>query len=188
MKNIKYCPNCGCDKFTQHKIKAWHCQSCQFIYFHNTAAAVVAVLRYQDEILLTVRKNNPCKGMFDLPGGFVDYHETLEAALTREIKEELHLDIHVNEWDYFGSYANRYEYEGITYHTADAFFIKGFDKKPDIVADDDVADATWIGIQDIDLTEIGLVSIRHAIRHMQRMQLALGVSSYCKINKKESFT
>lgn len=166
MKNIKYCPSCGTDNFAQQGLKAWCCDKCEFIYFHNTATAVVAILKHHDEILLTIRKNEPCQGMYDLPGGFVDHDESLETALTREVKEELQLDI--EDWSYFFSFANRYEYQGITYHTSDVFFAKELAKKPAIVPGDDVADAVWVAIEDIDLKTVGLISIRQAIQYTQR--------------------
>ncbi len=40
------------------------------------------------EILLIERKNNPYKGLFALPGGFVDMDEALKDAATRELYEE----------------------------------------------------------------------------------------------------
>jgi len=166
VKNIKFCPACGHDTLRQNNEKSWHCQNCDFIYFHNVASAVVALLVYKDEVLLTVRKHNPSQGMLDLPGGFADYGETFEQALTREIQEELDLDI--RDWSYHFSYANEYEFQNILYHTTDAFFIKELPSKPTVVANDDVADALWLKISDIDLTQIGFMSIRHAIRHLQQ--------------------
>jgi 8-oxo-dGTP diphosphatase len=40
------------------------------------------------DILLIKRKNNPFKGCFAFPGGFVDYGEDPEHAVLRELKEE----------------------------------------------------------------------------------------------------
>jgi 8-oxo-dGTP diphosphatase len=40
------------------------------------------------EVLLILRGHEPYKGMWALPGGFVDMEETLEQAVVRELKEE----------------------------------------------------------------------------------------------------
>lgn len=139
---------------------------CEFIYFHNSAAAVAAILKYRNEILLTIRKADPGKDMLDLPGGFVDTGESLEIALTREIHEEL--KIHVDSWAFLFSYPNRYEFKGIVYDTTDAFFAADFDDKPKATAGDDVADIVWIPIHEIDVSDIALASIRKAIQRIKQ--------------------
>ena len=42
----------------------------------------------QGRLLLIRRKFPPFQGQFALPGGFVDYGETVEAAVQRELEEE----------------------------------------------------------------------------------------------------
>lgn len=49
---------------------------------------VDAVILRNDEVLLVKRKNPPFKDMWALPGGFVEYGETTEAAVIREVQEE----------------------------------------------------------------------------------------------------
>jgi ADP-ribose pyrophosphatase YjhB (NUDIX family) len=57
----------------------------------NPVPTVDTIIRYLGGIILIQRKNPP-EG-WALPGGFVDYGETLEAAAVREAKEETGLDI-----------------------------------------------------------------------------------------------
>lgn len=59
------------------------------------AITVDAVIKRDDKILLIRRKNEPFKGHWALPGGFVKYGESTEDAIMREVKEEANLDISV---------------------------------------------------------------------------------------------
>ena len=46
------------------------------------------VLNPRGEVLLIQRRNEPFKGHYALPGGFVDIGETVEDACRRELLEE----------------------------------------------------------------------------------------------------
>ncbi|MBP1911130.1 NUDIX domain-containing protein [Thermococcus stetteri] len=54
---------------------------------------VDAVIVYNNGVVLIKRKNEPFKDHYALPGGFVEYGETVEEALLREAKEETGLDV-----------------------------------------------------------------------------------------------
>ncbi|WP_010477302.1 NUDIX domain-containing protein [Thermococcus zilligii] len=54
---------------------------------------VDAVIIYNNGIVLIKRKNEPFKGHYALPGGFVEYGETVEQAVVREAREETGLNI-----------------------------------------------------------------------------------------------
>lgn len=56
----------------------------------NIAASPVI---YKDKFLLIKRVKEPYLGMWCLPGGKIEYGETIEEAIIREIKEESGLDI-----------------------------------------------------------------------------------------------
>ncbi len=56
--------------------------------------AVDVIIRRSDgSIVLVKRKNPPFKNHYALPGGFVEYGETVEAAAIREAKEETGLEV-----------------------------------------------------------------------------------------------
>jgi 8-oxo-dGTP diphosphatase len=56
------------------------------------ALTVDAVIFEGDRVVLIRRKNEPFKGQYALPGGFVDWGETVEAACARELREETALE------------------------------------------------------------------------------------------------
>jgi UDPglucose 6-dehydrogenase len=59
----------------------------------NPALAINVIVKEKSEILLVKRRLEPFKGLWSLPGGYVDYGETVENAAKREVKEECGLDI-----------------------------------------------------------------------------------------------
>ncbi len=59
--------------------------------------AVGAVIMDNNSVLLVRRKNPPGEQTWAIPGGKVEYGETLEMAIKREIKEETGLEIKVEE-------------------------------------------------------------------------------------------
>ena len=62
----------------------------------NPALTVDAVIVKGGKIVLIKRKEEPFQGQYALPGGFVEYGETVEAALRREVLEETGLAVDVS--------------------------------------------------------------------------------------------
>ena len=50
-----------------------------------------------DKVVLVKRKNPPYKGWWALPGGIVEYGETVEEAVKREVKEETGLEVEIEK-------------------------------------------------------------------------------------------
>ena len=61
--------------------------------FKNAPDTVDAILEKDNKVLMIKRKGDTFKGHLAMPGGYVDYGETVEAAVIREAKEELNLDV-----------------------------------------------------------------------------------------------
>jgi 8-oxo-dGTP diphosphatase len=61
---------------------------------HPQLAVSAAIFR-DDKILLVRRARPPAKGFYSLPGGRVEFGETLHAALQREVDEETGLTIEI---------------------------------------------------------------------------------------------
>lgn len=62
---------------------------------HKTPSITTDIFIFDDDFnfILIKRKNDPCKDYWALPGGFVEYGESVENAAVREAKEETNLDI-----------------------------------------------------------------------------------------------
>jgi ADP-ribose pyrophosphatase YjhB (NUDIX family) len=119
--HFNYCPSCASPSIEVFKENGIRCGSCGYVIFHNMAAAVAGIVEVGGKIVLIRRGREPRKGLYVLPGGFVDYRESLEKALVRELKEEI--SVEVTDIRYFGSFPNIYEYEGVCYFTSDAYFL-----------------------------------------------------------------
>jgi 8-oxo-dGTP diphosphatase len=64
----------------------------QVTRYRNPFPTVDIIIEFQEGIVLIKRKNPPHG--WALPGGFVDYGESLEAAAVREAREETSLEVH----------------------------------------------------------------------------------------------
>ena len=133
---FKYCPRCGEQQLQSNDDNSFVCSSCGFVYYHSSAAVAVAIIEYEDKVILTQRANEPQKGLLALPGGFVDYEENLESALIRELQEELNLT--TSSPTYLCSHWERYLFRDVVYFTTIAFYVVKVNDISDAKANDDV--------------------------------------------------
>jgi 8-oxo-dGTP diphosphatase len=97
-----------------------------------------------ERIILVKRGNEPFKGQFAFPGGFVDYGETVEAAALRELREETGVEAEIQ--GILGVYSNP-DRDPRAHHISIVFiaqYIKGHPK-----GGDDAAEAAWHKIKDL---------------------------------------
>lgn len=73
--------------------------SYEYKYPHPAVTADCIVMTRDNQVLLIQRKNEPCRGQWAFPGGFMNIDETAEAAAVRELLEET--GITLSETDIF---------------------------------------------------------------------------------------
>ena len=85
-----YCSDCGTRTETQVVAKRplSVCPSCQRIFFRNPKVVVTALIESDRRVLLVRRDIEPGRGLWGLPGGYVDWDEHPERAMMRECEEE----------------------------------------------------------------------------------------------------
>lgn len=95
-----YCPRCG--SRTERIENEWgkRCPNCRYEHYPHLYPAVIVLVRDGDRVLLA-RKKMWAPGRYALVAGFVDNGESLEAAVRREVKEEVGVD--VDDIQYVGS-------------------------------------------------------------------------------------
>ena len=92
-----FCPICGLETIQADDGQGIrpHCPPCDRFYYSNpTPAACCFLTNESKELLLVQRSIEPRKGLWTLPGGFVEVNETTEEAALRELEEETGLTGH----------------------------------------------------------------------------------------------
>lgn len=118
------------------------------------------LLVHNGHILLVQRKYAPGKGLWALPGGFLDPHETLQSAAIRELKEETCIlvpeDVLEKSIIAHRTFDDPYRStRGRTITTAFHIDVSDYEgQRPIVHAADDAANLKWIAVQDINPEEM----------------------------------
>lgn len=97
-------------------------------------------------VLLIKRKINPFKGTWAIPGGLVEEHESLEAAVKRELKEETGIEVNYLEQLYsFG----KPERDPRNRVVSIAYYGLVRPSNFELFADTDAEDAQWFLIEEL---------------------------------------
>ncbi|NEU30629.1 NUDIX hydrolase [bacterium LRH843] len=72
------------------------CPNCSFVFWGNYSIGVGALVIKDEKILLVRRAQNPGKGLWTNPGGFIEQHEPIEKSIIREVYEETGITSKVN--------------------------------------------------------------------------------------------
>jgi ADP-ribose pyrophosphatase YjhB (NUDIX family) len=95
--SAKFCPRCGTATRDEHKFGKVRavCPQCGWIHFADPKVAAAVLIEQNGRVLLVRRANDPFRGLWTLPAGFVDAHEDPAEAASRECFEETGLSVRV---------------------------------------------------------------------------------------------
>lgn len=98
-EEIKYCPRCGTSVIQAMRFGRQRpiCPQCAWIFFADPKVAVALLVVNEGKILFVQRTNEPYRGLWSLPAGFVDAGEDPVDAAVRECREETGLEVRVSE-------------------------------------------------------------------------------------------
>jgi ADP-ribose pyrophosphatase YjhB (NUDIX family) len=111
------------------------------IYDYPRSAAGMLVVK-GDRVLLLERAHAPRVGFLDIPGGFIEAGETIEAAARRELREESGLTL--GRVESLGFYWDTYFIRGFGRFPVMNFYFAGRWRRGEPMAADDAASAAWI--------------------------------------------
>ncbi len=94
----KYCLKCAGqleDRISEEKVRQ-ACTKCDFVFYEDPKP-VAGVLALKDgKLLLIQRGNEPKRGLWSFPTGYIDVGDTPEETAIREAKEEANVDVQLN--------------------------------------------------------------------------------------------
>lgn len=94
---FNFCPRCGAKINHVEKFGAVRpvCPQCNFIYFQDPKVAAAVLIEKENRVLLVRRVNQPHRGLWTLPAGFVNGGEDPAQAAMRECLEETNLVVKI---------------------------------------------------------------------------------------------
>src|SRR5688500_13386183 len=94
---IKFCPRCAAAVAHEEKFGMLRpvCPQCGWIHFVDPKVAAAVLIEQDGRVLLVRRANEPCRGLWTLPAGFVNGGEDPARAAERECFEETGLSVRV---------------------------------------------------------------------------------------------
>ncbi len=96
---INYCSHCGAPVSRRvppgDVLPRAICDACGTIHYQNPKLVVGSLPEWEDKVLLCRRAIEPRHGMWTLPAGFMENHETLPEAAARETAEEARAQVEI---------------------------------------------------------------------------------------------
>jgi 8-oxo-dGTP diphosphatase len=155
----KFCPQCG-GRLEKRQLKPQEpqrlvCTVCGFVFYLDPKLSVIAVIPLDEGVVLVRRAIEPGRGLWVLPGGFVDMGEVVEEAVVRETQEETLLTVRPLRLLNIYSYPNHRTI--ITAYITE--YVSG-----ELTAGDETLEARVFGLKEIPWPRIAFSSTKEALR------------------------
>ncbi len=153
-KRNQYCGFCGSKMYKKDDYfeRSMICENCHGATWPRTSPAIIVAITKGDQILLGNNNTFPA-GFYSVLAGFVEYGETFEQCVKREVFEEVGLE--VDNIKYFGSKPWPFPNSMMIAYTAEY-------KSGDIKVDgEELVDASWFDIDSLPDTVLNKNSIAY---------------------------
>lgn len=139
-KNHQFCSRCGSNIIIKLDERAKVCHQCNLHFYPKFSPSIIVAIEKNDEILLA-RSPHFYPGMYSVLAGFVEPGESAEDTITREVYEEVGLQVH--NLRYYGSQSWPFPDSFMIGFVAD--YLSG-----EIVIDNhEIEDARWFNVNNL---------------------------------------
>ncbi len=120
---------------------------CELCNFKNPKGTATAIIIRDNKLLLLKRKEEPFRGMWDFPGGYMNEKETPEETVRREVKEETGLE--VEGCVYIKSQPGYGKWKDETYPILSHFFLVDIGDNEPVLGSEN-SEYQWVFLRDVD--------------------------------------
>ena len=131
-------------------------QECEICKFENPKCSVTAIILKENKLLVLKRNEEPFKGKWDLPGGYMSKEELPETSIKREIYEELKVEPKITFIKTFPGYGH---WNGKKFPVVNHFYLCEIGNQ-EIELNGENSEYRWIPLKELDPDNIAFDSNR----------------------------
>ena len=134
---------------------------CKLCKFNNPKGTVTAVVIKNGALLVLKRNEEPFKGMWDLPGGYMNAGEMPEQAIRREFKEEL--GVEPRTCDFIGWFPGTASWRGVSFAVLSHVYLTETPRSFALAKKENI-DYRWVSLAAINPETIAFDSNQSVVR------------------------